>query len=206
MIELLVASRNLGKLREIEAIFDKDCPEVRLYSLEDFNIGEDCPEKGDTFMENAIAKSLFYGQRASEVYTVGDDSGLAVEALNGAPGVYSSRYSGPGATDEKNLQKLLTEMQGIENRGAKFITMVCLSKEGKVRATFRGEAAGILLRQKQGNGGFGYDPIFYYPPLKKTFAQLSTAEKNRVSHRARAFQQLKDFLGQFPHRPAKSFL
>ena len=117
-----------------------------------------------------------------------------MEALNGAPGVYSSRYSGPGATDEKNLLELLEQLRGIENRAAKFVTAVCLSKAGQVIATFSGEAAGILLQERRGSGGFGYDPVFYYPPLKKTFAQLSTAEKNQISHRARAFRQLQEFL------------
>jgi XTP/dITP diphosphohydrolase len=195
MIELLAATRNQGKLKEIEILFADGPSRVKLFFLPDFNISENCPESGETFIENAVAKSLFYGQRVPGMYTVGDDSGLVVEALNGAPGVYSSRYSGPEATDETNILKLLAQMRGIENRAAKFVTAVCLSKDGQVIATFNGEAAGILLQEKRGRGGFGYDPLFYYPPLKKTFAQLSTAEKNQISHRARAFHQLQEFLG-----------
>jgi len=194
MIELLAATRNRGKLKEIEKLFAGGSIRVKLYFLPDFNISVDCLETGETFIENAIQKSLFYGKLVTDIYTVGDDSGLAVEALNGGPGIYSSRYSGPGATDEKNIVKLLEQLQGIENRKAKFVTAVCLSKNGQVIRTFTGEVEGIIIHEKRGSGGFGYDPVFYFPPLKKTFAELTTEEKNRISHRARAFQKLKEFL------------
>jgi len=194
MIELLAATKNKGKLREIEKLFSSSSVGVKLYFLPDFDITVDCPETGETFIENASIKSLFYGKFVPDIYTVGDDSGLAVEALNGEPGIYSARYSGPGATDEKNIIKLLEQLKGVQNRKAKFVTAVCLSKNGQVIQTFTGEAAGIIIDEKRGTGGFGYDPVFYYPPLKRTFAELSTEEKNRISHRARAFQKLKAFL------------
>ena len=194
MIELLAATKNKGKLREIEKLFTGGSIRVKLYFLPDFNITVDCPETGGTFIENATQKSLFYGKQVPDIYTVGDDSGLAVEALNGAPGIYSSRYSGPGATDEKNIIKLLGQLKGIKNRKAKFVTAVCLSKNGQVIEIFTGEVEGIIIDKKQGSGGFGYDPVFYYQPLKKSFAELSTEEKNQISHRARAFQKLKTFL------------
>ena len=194
MIELLAATKNKGKLREIEKLFTGGSIRVKLYFLPDFNITVDCRETGETFIENASIKSLFYGKFVPDIYTVGDDSGLAVESLNGAPGIYSARYSGPGATDEKNIIKLLEQLKGIQNRKAKFVTAVCLSKNGQVIQTFTGEVEGIIIDEKRGTGGFGYDPVFYYPPLKKTFAELSTDEKNQISHRARAFRKLRAFL------------
>jgi len=194
MLDLLAATRNRGKLKEIEKLFASGSLRVKLYFLPDFHITADCPETGKTFIENAVQKSLFYGKQVPDIYTVGDDSGLAVEALNGRPGIYSSRYSGPDATDEKNIVKLLAQLQGIDNRKAKFVTAVCLSRNGQEIQTFTGEVEGIIIDEKCGSGGFGYDPVFYYPPLKKTFAELSTEEKNQISHRARAFQKLKEFL------------
>jgi XTP/dITP diphosphohydrolase len=194
MIELLAATKNKGKVKEIEKIFVNRSIKLKLYFLPDFNITADCPERGKTFIENATAKSLFYGKFVPHIYTAGDDSGLAVEALNGAPGIYSSRYSGPGAADEKNIVRLLQQLKGIQYPKAKFITAVCLSKNGLVIKTFTGEVEGIIIDEKRGSQGFGYDPVFYYPPLKKTFAELSTEEKNRISHRARAFKKLGDFL------------
>jgi len=194
MINLLIATRNNGKLGEIEKIFKGNKSPVKLFFLLDFQITEDCPERGKSFIENATQKSLFYGGYVPDIYTVGDDSGLVVDALNGAPGIYSSRFSGTDANDEKNIAKLLSQLEGIENRKAKFITAVCLSLKGQVISTFSGEVEGVIIDNKHGKGGFGYDPVFYYPPLKKTFAQLTTEEKNRISHRARAFQKLKRFL------------
>ena len=180
MFDLMAATRNRGKLREIEKLFIGGSIRVKLYFLPDFNITVDCLETGKTFIENATQKSLFYGKLVPDIYTVGDDSGLVVEALNGGPGIYSSRYSGPGATDEKNIVKLLEQLQGIENRKAKFVTAVCLSKNGQVIQTFTGEVEGIIIDEKRGNGGFGYDPVFYYPPLRKTFAELTMEEKSRM--------------------------
>jgi XTP/dITP diphosphohydrolase len=194
MFDLLAATRNEGKHKEIEKLFTGGSIRVKLYFLPDFNITVDCLETGETFIENAVQKSLFYGKLVPDMYTVGDDSGLVVEALNGRPGIYSSRYSGPGATDERNIVKLLEQLQGIENRKAKFVTAVCLSKNGQVIQTFSGEVEGIIIDEKRGSGGFGYDPVFYYPLLRRTFAELTTEEKNQISHRARAFQKLKEFL------------
>ena len=194
MLELLAATKNQGKLKEIEKLFSGGSIRVKLYFLPDFHITVDCPEMGKTFIENAEQKSRFYGKLVPGIYTVGEDSGLAVEALNGGPGIYSSRYSGPGATDEKNIVKLLEQLKDIENRKAKFVAAVCLSKNGQVIRTFTGEVEGVIIDEKRGNRGFGYDPVFYYPPLKKTFAELATEEKNQISYRARAFQKLKEFL------------
>ena len=194
VIEILAATGNKGKLHEIETLFRDSRLPVKLYFLPDFGIQAKCPETGATFIENAVQKSLFYGRQVPGVYTIGEDSGLMVEALNGAPGIYSSRYSDPGATDERNIVKLLEQLRDIENRRAKFVTGACISRNGEVLAMFSGEVEGVILRQKHGKGGFGYDPVFYYPPAGKTFAELTAEEKNRFSHRARAFARVKEFL------------
>jgi len=197
--QLLVATTNQGKLEEIRALFTKNHIPIQLYCLKDFNIDADCIEDGHTFEANATKKSLFYNAMVPNgMYTVGDDSGLAVEALDGAPGVYSSRYSGPGATDEKNTDKLLSQLKHVENRNAKFVTVASLSLNGKVIATFQGEVHGVIIDQKRGTNGFGYDPVFYYPPFNKTFAELTTLEKNAISHRAQAFNKLKDYFATLP--------
>ncbi len=198
MIELLAATTNRGKLEEITHLFAQDFVAVKLYCLADFNITAQCPEDGLTFAQNAAAKALYYSLLVPGVLTAGDDSGLTVEILNGAPGVFSSRYSGPDATDDKNTTKLLTQLKNIPNRNAKFVTAVCLAQDGKIVASFTGEVAGQIIDERRGSHGFGYDPVFYYPPFNKTFAQLTTLEKNNISHRARAFVQLRDFLKELP--------
>lgn len=194
MMKLLVATTNKGKLEEIREIFSIGSMEVTLYCLDDFNIKKDCPEEGKTFEENAIQKALCYSKLAPEMYTVADDSGLSVGDLNGAPGVHSARFAGPGAGDDQNTAKLLEQLKDCAHRGAKFVTAVCLARNGEVITTCAGEVKGEILTRKLGEHGFGYDPVFYYPPLEKTFAQLTTKEKNHISHRARAFQQLRVFL------------
>ncbi|MGE5343523.1 MAG: RdgB/HAM1 family non-canonical purine NTP pyrophosphatase [Candidatus Omnitrophota bacterium] len=194
MIELLIATKNHGKLIEIERVFADSPIPIKLYYLSDFGISSDCPENGQTFEENATIKSLFYGAFQPNIYTVGDDSGLSVDVLNGAPGVYSARYAGTPSSDERNTAKLLDELTHISNRKAKFVTTVCLSKNNRVIRCFTGEAEGIIIDEKRGTNGFGYDPVFLYPPRHKTFAELTTEEKNQVSHRAKAFHQLKVFM------------
>lgn len=194
MIKLLVATTNIGKLEEIRRIFAATSLQVTLLCLDDFNIKIDCPEDGKTFEENATQKSLFYSKMVPDIYTAADDSGLAVGDLNGAPGVHSARFAGPDATDDQNTAKLLEQLKDCAHRGAKFVTSVCLSKNGEKITSFSGEVKGEIIHRKQGEHGFGYDPVFYYPPLEKTFAQLTAKEKNHISHRARAFQQLRVYL------------
>ena len=190
----------------------EEFPGLKLYSLDDLDINTDCPEDGVTFIENAAAKSLFYSKLAGDMATMADDSGLVVEALNGEPGVHSARYASdecdergaPAAEekkkdsrriiDQRNIEKLLRKLSSEENRAAKFVCEIVLSKNGKIIESFHGEVEGVILRQKRGSGGFGYDPVFYYPSLEKTFAQLTTEEKNKISHRADALQKLKDYL------------
>jgi len=194
MFEMLIATTNRGKIREIEALLKEDFRDIRLHSLSDLGISTACSEDGKTFLENAAAKSLFYSNMAKNILTMADDSGLVVEALQGEPGVHSARYAGDDGNDEKNIVKLLRELRHVENRHAKFVTEIVLSKNGRVIRSFHGEVEGIMLPEKRGSGGFGYDPVFYYPPLGRTFAQLSTLQKNRISHRAAALNKLKAFL------------
>jgi XTP/dITP diphosphohydrolase len=193
-MKLLAATTNEGKIREIEELLKGSFLEIEFYSLADFNITADCPETGETFVENSIEKSLFYSRMKRDMYTIADDSGLAVAALGGRPGVHSARYAGGPKDDEKNIQKLLLELNDAANRQATFVAVVTLAKNGRVIKSFTGEVEGIILKEKRGTGGFGYDPIFYYPPLQKTFAQLTAEEKNQISHRAIAFKKLKLFL------------
>lgn len=206
-LKLLAATKNKGKAKEIERLFAGSSLPIKVYSLADFNIDGDAPETGETFLENSIEKSFFYSRMVKDVYTAADDSGLAVEALEGRPGVHSARYAsgtdpGQPKNDEKNIEKLLLELKDVamENRVAKFVTVITLSRNGNVIESFFGEVKGIILKEKRGTGGFGYDPVFFYPPLQKTFGELSTEEKNKISHRAQAFQKLKEFLSSLPHQ------
>ncbi len=193
MTALLLATRNNGKKREIEGFLRSGGLESCLLSLADMNIVEEVEESGATFAENARLKADFYS-RFSGLTTLGDDSGLEVLALGGRPGVRSARYAGIGASDEARIEKLLAEMKDSADRRARFVSAVCISRNGSPLASFIGTVEGEILPQKKGNGGFGYDPLFFYPPLGKTFAELPLAEKNKISHRARALAQVRGFI------------
>lgn len=188
---LVLATKNSGKVRE----FKKILPQYEILTITDLKLDVDTVEDGETFEENAMKK-------AQEVYalcgetTVADDSGLVVPALNGAPGLYSARYSGENATDETNRKKLLCDMQSFkgDERSAYFVcTIALITKEGE-RKTLRGECHGVITREEAGEGGFGYDPLFYVESVGKTFAQMTEDEKNAVSHRGIALQKLKEIL------------
>ncbi len=163
-----------------------------LQSLPDFEI---FPEDGQTYLDNARGKSLFYSKNWKGL-TLGEDSGLEIDFLNGAPGVYSARFSDPGATDEKNIQKTLDLLKGVprEKRAARFVSCMVLSREGRVIREIQDSVSGFIAEHRRGESGFGYDPIFYYPPLQKTFAELGERQKTRVSHRGKALEQLRIFL------------
>jgi XTP/dITP diphosphohydrolase len=193
MTFLLLATRNRGKKREMEEFFRAGGLALQLLSLDEAGLDTDVVESGSTFAENARLKADFFSRLASLV-TLGDDSGLEVAALGGRPGVLSARYAGPGADDEARQDKLLAEMAGVADRGARFVSAVCISRDGSPLAQFRGEVAGEILREKRGSGGFGYDPLFLYPPMRLTFAEMPLAEKNRISHRARSLAQVRDFI------------
>lgn len=193
MIALLLATRNQGKKREIENFLKAGVTRIRLQSLADVNVAEEVSESEETFAGNARLKAVFYS-RLTGRDTLGDDSGLEVAALGGRPGVLSARYAGAGASDEARMQKLLAEMKDVTDRRARFVSAVCIARNGSCLASFVGEVEGEILREKRGAGGFGYDPLFFYPPLGKAFAELPVGEKNRFSHRARALAQVRDFI------------
>ncbi|MBC7362237.1 MAG: XTP/dITP diphosphatase [Candidatus Aminicenantes bacterium] len=193
---LLLATTNQGKVREIKKLLRG--LGLRIESLKDYPEYGSFEETGNTFEENSRGKSLFYSQKYPGL-VLAEDSGLEVEALGGKPGVYSARFSGPGATDEKNIKRLLSLLVDVpENqRKARFVCVATLSQGGKVLKIFKGKVQGVIIREPRGANGFGYDPVFFYPPLKKTFAQLRASEKNLVSHRGQALRKVRKFLEEY---------
>lgn len=199
MIKLLIATNNPAKLREYLEIL-RDLP-LALTSLAQEGIDLMVEEKGKSYAENAILKARAYA-RASGLLTLADDSGLEVEALEGEPGILSSRYAGPGASDEERNQLLLRRLQGIpwEQRRARFrCTIAIATPEGEVQ-TVEGTCEGIIAFEPRGKHGFGYDPIFYLPQYGCTMAELPPEVKNRISHRARAAQKAKAILERMLER------
>jgi len=186
---LVLATRNAGKTREIRE-FLRDFP-VEIKNLDDFGPLPPVEEDGTTFDENAYKKASFTAKILG-LPALADDSGLEVEALGGAPGVHSARYAGPHATDAENNAKLLRKMEGETNRAAVFVCVISLAVPSGAALTYEARCEGLIAEAPGGNKGFGYDPLFYYPPLNRTFAQLSAEEKNRVSHRGKAVAELKE--------------
>jgi XTP/dITP diphosphohydrolase len=180
---LYLCSSNRGKLRELERVAEGSGLEVELLP----NLGSIAPpdEHGSTFEENASSKAIYYSGFTEEP-VMADDSGLEVDALYGAPGVHSARYSGPDATDEDNINLLLANLGSATVRTARFVCVVALARNGALITTTRGHVDGEILRMPRGANGFGYDPVFYYPPLQRSFAELTADEKRAVSHRGRA--------------------
>ena len=196
--KLLIATTNQGKAKEIK-YFLKELPLV-VVSLLDLDARHIYEEVSSSFLENARGKSLFYGKKW-EGLTLGEDSGLAIDFLQGDPGAHSARFSDPGATDERNISKVLQLMEGVpeDKRKARFVSCMVLSQDGKILKEIFAEARGVITFSKKGQSGFGYDPIFYFPPLNRTYAELSSSEKNAVSHRGMALEQLKVFLQKHFH-------
>lgn len=191
--DLLLATTNRSKAQEIRKFLSSLSLEI--FHLGDIRIEKPYPENKPTFIENARGKSLYYSQFWSGL-TLAEDSGLEIDHLKGAPGIFSARFSGSHATDERNIQKVLKLMEGVplEKRKARFVCALVLSKKGKVLKEITEHVEGLITFRKKGRYGFGYDPIFYHSPSGKTFAQLRPEEKNRVSHRGRALKKLEEFL------------
>ena len=185
-MRLYCATSNPGKLREFIQIVGDVQP---LPGIENIPAPD---EHGATFEENAEAKAIYYSRFCDGPLFV-DDSGLEVDALAGAPGIYSARYAGPEATDQANNQLLLEKMRGETNRTARFVCVVALAAHGELIKTFRGEVEGELLHAARGSNGFGYDPLFYYPPFGCSFGEVSAERKMEVSHRARALRAMREF-------------
>lgn len=194
--KLLLATTNRGKAKEIQAYLSD--LHFEIFTLDDIHLKAIFTEKKKTFAENARDKSLFYSQFWPGL-TLAEDSGLEINHLKGAPGFLSARFSSPQSTDEKNIQKVLGLMKGVpwEERKARFVCCIVLSQQGKAIKEIMEHADGLIALNKKGQHGFGYDPIFFYPPLEKTFAELSPEEKNKVSHRGRSLKKLKTFLSDY---------
>jgi len=189
LITLVIATRNTGKTSEIRDLL-KGFP-INIKNLDDFGPIPQVEEDGNTFDENAYKKASFTAKILG-LPALADDSGLLVEALGGAPGIHSARYAGENATDEQRRAKLLQEMEGKTDRRAAFECVISIAVPTGPALTYEARCEGLITTEPAGSNGFGYDPIFYYPPLKKTFAELTMQEKSHVSHRGKALRELRD--------------
>ena len=186
---------NPGKLRE----FQEAAPQFELRA-----VSVPPPDEiGEMFEENACQKAVYYGAHAAG-YLFADDSGLEVDALDGAPGVHSARFAGPDATDADNNALLLERLRGVENRSARFVCVIALVRDGKLVKTFRGAVEGRILDAPRGSGGFGYDPLFFYEPFGCTFGEATLEQKMNVSHRAQALRAMFAFLDSERTRSSSS--
>lgn len=190
-MKIIAATSNPGKIKEIKKIFS--LPSLEIVSMKESGINIDVEENGSTFLQNALIKARAVAQ-LSDCAVLSDDSGLCVDALGGAPGIYSARYAGENATDEDRMIKLLSALSGEKNRRAKFVSVVAFITPDKREFTATGEVLGRITEKITGDGGFGYDPIFYSDELGKTFGKASADEKNSISHRARALNNLFETL------------
>ena len=188
-LKLVFATNNRHKLEEVS---HKIGDHFELLTLNDIGCTEDIEETGSTFEENAAIKSK-YVYNKYHLNCFGDDSGLVIDALNGEPGVYSARYAGEHGNHAANIKKVLTKLEGVENRKARFITVISLMWEGEEHV-FKGVVEGTIRHETAGIGGFGYDPIFQPDGYNVTFAEMSMEDKNKISHRARATEKLISFL------------
>jgi XTP/dITP diphosphohydrolase len=195
-IEIVVATRNPGKLKEIEAILSVDS--ARFLSLKEFPGIPEIIEDGNTFAENALKKARTVARLTGRI-AVADDSGLAVNALQGRPGIYSSRYAGENASDEDRCRKLLKEMESVPEgkRGGVFVCAAAVASPGQDGEVVEAKWRGTITFAPRGANGFGYDPIFYIPEMNQTVAELDPAVKNKISHRAQAFEKLKQILPKY---------
>jgi XTP/dITP diphosphohydrolase len=196
LIRLYCATGNPGKLREFRMAAQGNPVEIEL--LAGYRDISPCVEDGATFEENAVIKALHYAPHASGLLFA-DDSGLEVDALGGAPGVFSARFAGPRAGDEANNRLLLEKLRGVANRSARFVCALALAEGGRVRSVYRGQVEGILIAEPRGQAGFGYDPLFWSPALGCTFGEATDEQKFALSHRGQALRaMLADLLGSRP--------
>lgn len=193
---LLIATTNKKKLEEFRELF-KEFP-VKLLCLADLPSFEEVEETGKTFEENAALKALGYAKQ-SGMLTLAEDSGLCCDALEGAPGVYSARFAGESKSDADNNAKLLKLLDTVpvNCRGAHYASIIALAEPGKLIGAVSGEVHGVIHHSLIGDGGFGYDPLFFYPPYQKTFGEVSAEMKHKVSHRAQASRKAKDLLRDY---------
>lgn len=194
--DLLVATTNAKKLKELQDLLSGFS--LHLVCLRDFPHVEEVPETGSSFVENAILKAIGYAKQTG-LLTLAEDSGLCCDALEGAPGVYSARFSGPEKSDHENNLKVLKLLESLPDncRGAHFKSVIALAEPDQLIGTVEGEVHGYIQREIVGEHGFGYDPIFFYPPFQKTFGQVKGEDKHRVSHRAQALEKAKGLLKKY---------
>ena len=192
---LVLASGNPGKLREYQVLAAGHALELQL--LAGYAVLPEFPENAPTFAENAAGKALYYSKHSEEL-VFADDSGLVVPALDGAPGVQSARYAGQGASNEQKIAKLLDAMSDKrgDERAAYFVCVIAVAQQGRCVIVVSEKVDGEILEKPRGSGGFGYDPVFFFPPLGKSFAELGADEKNVHSHRGKAFRRLMEVLEQ----------
>lgn len=193
-MKIVLSTRNKHKIDEIQMLLSQYLKNIQVLSLDDVGFVGDIEENGTTFEENAMIKAKA-AAKASGLISIADDSGLTVDALNGAPGIYSARYSGADGADRdnENNKKLLKELQGVVNRSAQFVCSIACAFPDHMNAadfTVTGITYGEILCNERGKGGFGYDPLFWIDELGKTYAEMSTEEKNKYSHRGRAIMML----------------
>jgi len=189
VVTLVIATKNCGKLIEIDALL-KNYP-VNLKSLSDFGPIPSVKEDGATFDDNAYKKAAFTA-RVLGLPALADDSGLVVPALGGGPGILSARYGGDSLTDAQRCALLLEHLKGKKDRQASFSCVISIATPTGAALTYEGRCEGLIAESASGTNGFGYDPIFYYPPLNKTFAEMTPREKSQISHRGKALKQLQD--------------
>jgi XTP/dITP diphosphohydrolase len=199
MEELIIATKNKGKAKEFVELFEP--LGFRVKTLLDYPDAPDIEETGETFEENALLKAAGISNIFQKI-VIADDSGLVIDALDGRPGVYSARYAGTKKDDEANIQKVLFEMKDVpeEKRTAHFHCTLALVVPGKDPVIVEGTCNGLILTEKRGNNGFGYDPIFYLPHLKKTMAEMTSEEKNQISHRGNAIRKLYEHVQEAMER------
>lgn len=188
-MKVVLASRNVHKIKELQTLLSQYIEDIEILSLDDVGIFDEIEENGTTYLENALIKARV---AASSGYIgMGDDSGLSVRALGGAPGVYSARYSGGDYAANNAL--LLKNLEGVSDRFAEFVcTIACVFPDGREPICVEGRTQGVILESERGSEGFGYDPLFYYEPFGKTYAELTYDEKNSISHRFKAIERLAE--------------
>jgi XTP/dITP diphosphohydrolase len=193
MREVVLATKNRGKIEEFTSLLKGAFQKI--ITRKDLDSLPDVVEDRNTFRENALKKARSISEFTQKL-VLADDSGLEVEALGGRPGIFSSRYAGESARDKDNIDKLLYELSGLSNRKGRFVCSIALVSPGGKEIVTEGACEGIIIDEPRGEGGFGYDPIFLIPEMNKTFAELSSEEKNRISHRARAVKALINLINR----------
>ncbi|MGP4080598.1 XTP/dITP diphosphatase [Pseudalkalibacillus sp. R45] len=191
MDKIIIASHNEGKVKEFRKMFEEFG--ISVVSLRDLDFHEEIEETGSSFKENASIKAETIAKKL-RTPVIADDSGLVIDALDGRPGIFSARYAGEEKNDEANIEKVLVELESVseKERNARFVCVLAVAQPGKGTSSVEGKCEGLILNERRGTDGFGYDPIFYVPSKEKTLAEMTPEEKNKISHRANALRELRN--------------